>query len=112
MELLKMFNIGFRFLLEIAILVIFGYWGFKTGAGTFAKILLGIGGPFLFAMVWGMALAPKSSMRLDDPWLFLLELVIFALAGWALHSTGKVRLAITFGAIYIINKILMIIWRQ
>ena len=112
MELLKMLNIGLRFLLELGILVIFGYWGFKTGGGTFAKILLGIGAPILFAVVWGTLLAPKSSMRLGEPWLFLLELVIFALVSWALYSTGKVSLAMTFGVIYILNKMLMIVWRQ
>lgn len=112
MELLKMINIGIRFLLEIGILGIFGYWGFKTGGGTFPRILLGIGAPILFAVVWGTLLAPKSSLRLDEPWLFMLELVIFALAGWALYSTGKAHLTIAFGAVYILNKILMIVWRQ
>ena len=112
MELLKLINIGLRFLLELCILAIFGFWGFKTGTGTFVKILFGIGSPILFAVVWGTFLAPKSSMRLDEPWLFMLELAIFGLAGWALHSTGRVNLTITFGVIYILNKILMVIWRQ
>jgi hypothetical protein len=112
MEPLKLINIGLRFLLELCILVTFGYWGFRTGTGTFSKILLGIGAPILFAGVWGTFLAPKSTMRLNEPWLVLLELVIFALTGWALYSTGKTNLAITFGVIYILNKILMIIWRQ
>ncbi len=112
MELLKMINIGLRFLLELCILVIFGYWGFKTGGGTFTRILLGIGAPMLFAVVWGSFLAPKSSMRLNEPWLFLLELVIFALTCWALYSTGKINLAAAFGAVYLLNKILIVIWRQ
>lgn len=112
MEILKLINIGLRFLLELCILAIFGYWGFKTGGNTFMKFLLGIGTPILFAVVWGTFLAPKSSMRLHEPWLFLLELVIFALTCWALYSTGKVNLTVTFGVIYILNKILMLIWRQ
>jgi hypothetical protein len=112
MELLKLINIGLRFLLELCILVTFGIWGFKTGTTTLPKILLGISSPILFAGVWATLLAPKSSLRLNEPWLFLLELVIFALTGWALYSKGKTNLAITFGVIYILNKILMIIWRQ
>ena len=112
MELLKLINIGLRFLLELCILVIFGYWGFKTGTGIFIKILFGIGSPILFAVVWGTFLAPKSSMRLSEPWLFLLELVLFALAAWALYSTGKANLTAAFSVIYVLNKILMIIWRQ
>jgi len=112
MELLKMINIGLRFLLELGILVILGYWGFRTGEKTLTRILLGIGAPILFAVAWGTFLAPKSSMKLDEPWLFLLEIAIFGLAGWALYNTGKVILAIPFGIIYLFNKILMIIWRQ
>ena len=112
MELLKLINIGLRFLLELCILVIFGYWGFKTDTGTITKILLGIGSPILFAMVWGTFLAPKSPMRLDEPWLLLLELIIFALTCWALYSIGNVNLTTIFGFVYILNKILMLIWRQ
>jgi hypothetical protein len=112
MEGVKFINLGIRFLLELCILVIFGYWGFKTGGQTLTKILLGIGSPLMFAIVWGSFLAPKSSLRLHEPWLFLLEIVLFGLAAWALYSTGKVSLTIAFGAVYIANKILMMIWRQ
>jgi hypothetical protein len=45
----------------------------------------------------------------NPPWLFLLELVIFAQTCWALYSTVKTNLAIAFGVIYMLNKILMVI---
>ena len=112
MELIKMINIGIRFLLELCILAIFGYWGFKTGNNAFVKFLLGLGTPILFAVIWGAFLAPKSSLRLSEPWLFLLEVIIFGLTCWTLYSTGKLDLTIVFGGIYILNKILMVIWRQ
>jgi hypothetical protein len=112
MEMFKILNLLVRFLLELCILVIFGYWGFKTGTGMFTKTLLGIGNPILFAVVWGTFLAPKSPMRLDEPWLFLLELALFSLTCWAMYSTSKVNLTAIFGFVYIINKILMLIWRQ
>ncbi len=112
METIKLLNLGIRFLLELCILVIFGYSGFKTGSSTLIKFLLGLGSPILFAVVWGTFLAPKSSMRIGEPWLFLLELVLFALTIWALYSTGKVNLTAAISVIYVLNKILMIIWRQ
>ena len=108
----KMINLLVRFLLELCILAIFGYWGFKTGDNAFMKFLLGLGAPILFAVVWGTFLAPKSPRRLQEPWLFLLELVVFGLTCWALYSTGKVDLTVAFGGVYILNKILMVIWRQ
>lgn len=112
MDAIRFANLGLRFLLELCMLVIFGYWGFKTGAPTWMKVLLGIGSPLLFAVIWGTLLAPKSALRLHEPWLFLLELGLFVLATLALYATGELPLAITFGAVYIINKLLMIIWRQ
>ncbi len=112
MQMFKMLNLLVRFLLELCILVIFGHWGFQTGGNRLMKFLLGLGAPILFAVVWGTFLAPKSARRLDEPWLSLLEFVIFALTCWALYSTGKVDLTVAFGGIYILNKILMVIWRQ
>lgn len=112
MEAIKFINVGIRFLLELCILAIFGYWGFKTGSQTLTRILLGVGSPILFAIIWGTFLAPKSTMRLHEPWLFLLEITLFGLAAWALYNTGKISLIIAFSTVYILNKILMIIWRQ
>ncbi len=112
MNLIQSVNLAIRFLLELCILVIFGYWGFKTGQTGLTKVLLGIGSPILFAIVWGVLLAPKSAMRLHEPWLFLLEITVFVLAAWALARSGRLNLAVAFGAIYLLNKILMLIWRQ
>ena len=112
MEAIKGLNLGIRFLLELCILVILGHWGFKTGGQTITKILLGIGSPILFAVVWGTFLAPKSSLRLHEPWLFFAEILIFGLATLALYKTSGLPLTIPFGTIYFLNKILMIVWRQ
>ena len=112
MEAIKGLNLGIRFLLELCILIILGYWGFTTGGQTITKILLGIGSPVLFVVVWGTFLAPKSSMRLLEPWLFLAEILIFGLATLTLYKTSGLPLIILFGTIYILNKILMIVWRQ
>jgi hypothetical protein len=112
MEAIKTLNLLIRFLLELCILLIFGYWGFKTGNQGVSKALLGIGVPLASAIIWGAFLAPKAAWRLSQPWLTLLEVTIFGLTTWALHSTGKTSLAVTFGSIYLINKILMLIWRQ
>lgn len=112
MEIIKMFNLSVRFLLELCILVIFGYWGFRTQGSGLIKALLGIGSILTFAVVWGVFLAPKSSMRLQGLWALSLEILIFGLTVWALYSTGKRSLAMIFGTIYLLNKILMVIWRQ
>jgi hypothetical protein len=112
MEIFKLLNLSVRFLLELCILVIIGYWGFHTQGSGLIKALLGIGSALTFAVVWGMFLAPKSSMRLQGLWALSLEVLILGLTTWALYSTGKRSLAMIFGTSYLLNKILMIIWRQ
>lgn len=112
MELIKSVNVGIRFLLELCFLVIFGYWGFRMGENSLMKILLGLGSFVLVSAVWGAFLAPKSHMRLHGPWLLLLEIAIFGLAVWTLYHTGSVPSATAFGVVYLLNKILMMIWRQ
>ncbi len=42
MEGIKLINIGIRFLLELSILAILGYWGFRTGGQTLTKVLLAV----------------------------------------------------------------------
>lgn len=79
MEAIKTFNLLIRFLLELCILLIFGYWGFKTGSQGLSKVLFGVGVPVVAAVIWGTFLAPKAAWRLSQPWLLLLELIIFGL---------------------------------
>lgn len=112
MALLKLTNVGVRFLLELCLLLVFGYWGFRSGQNGLTKALLGVGAPLLTAVVWGTLLAPKAATRLHEPWLLLAELVLFGLAVWALLGNGRTTLGIAFGLIYVVNKILMLVWKQ
>jgi hypothetical protein len=112
MDVLKMLNLALRFGMELWMLGIFGYWGFKTGSSTGMRWLLGIGAPLLAAVIWGIWMAPKASMRLQGGWFWLVELVLFGLAGWALYSTGAKNLTLWFGLAYVINRILMVVWKQ
>ncbi len=112
MEIAKVTNLLLRFLLELCILAAVGFWGVKAGSQTAIKIGLGVGTPLLFALVWGIFMAPASSSRLQEPWLLIAELIIFGLAIVALYQAGQPTLAGVFGLVYLINKVFMVIWRQ
>ncbi len=112
MDAFKYLNLVIRFLLELCLLAIFGFWGL-TGAGSFlSRLVIGVGSLALVALTWGLLIAPKASRRLPDPWRSLLELVIFGLAAFALAWRGQVVLAGVFAAVYLANKLLVIFWRQ
>lgn len=95
---MRMLSLALRFLLELALLLALGVWGFTVGGGTPTKVVLGIGAPLVAAIVWGMFIAPKARRRLDDPARFTLELTLWMAGGLALLAAGHPGWALIFGA--------------
>ncbi|MFD0698863.1 YrdB family protein [Paenibacillus sp. GCM10027628] len=112
MIIMKMANLGLRFVLELCMLAALGYWGFHVGKGMIVKSALGIGAPLIAAVLWGMFVAPKASIAIAEPYRLLIELVIFASATAALYVSGRQSLAVTFALVYLINRALIFIWNQ
>jgi hypothetical protein len=112
MDALKGLNLAVRFLLELCVLATVGYWGFKTNSGWLPKILLGIGAPLIIAIIWGMFGAPKAANHLTGFSLLALELIVFGSGVAALWATKNYSLAWGFAAIVIVNRVLMLVWKQ
>lgn len=96
-----------RFLLELGLLAALSYWGFQAGDGVLVKVLLGLGAPLLAAVVWGMFLSPKASVRLPPAVLVVLELVLFAIAAAALAVAGHPALAVALAVAAIGQRIVL-----
>jgi Protein of unknown function (DUF2568) len=110
--ILKSINLALAFLLELALLAAFGYWGFQTGSSTLVKVLLGIGIPLLAAVIWGIFMAPNSARHLQGGAYLVLKALLFGLAVVALMTAGRTTLGVVFAAVVVINTILLYIWRQ
>jgi hypothetical protein len=95
------------FLVELAALAAFGYWGFHIDTGTILKFVLGIGTPLLVAIFWGTFVAPKASISVSEPVRLLLQLTVFTFAAIALYSSEQHKLAITFAIVALIDPILV-----
>lgn len=108
---IKYFNLLLAFLLELCLLVIFGYWGTIVIDSITLKVTLAIGLPLSIALVWGKFLAPASRTRFKEPALSVTKVVIFSLATLALYLTELHQLSIPFGIISIFNLILLYIYR-
>jgi hypothetical protein len=104
---IKSINLGLAFLLELCLLVIFGYWGVFIAPSLTLKVILGGSLPLVLTGVWGKFLAPASSTRLKEPGLSLTKVVIFSLAALCLYSTELSVLAIVFWVIAMGNLILL-----
>jgi hypothetical protein len=110
--LIKGANLALRFLLELCAVGALGYWGFKTGGGAVAKIILGIGAPLLAAVVWGTFLSPRAAFALPGALVLLLQALVFASGVAGLAATGYSELALVFGVIVVVNAVLMYVWGQ
>ena len=73
-------GIVLRFLLEVCALVIFAYWGFQSSQGIIMKLVLGIGSPFIIAIIWGVFGSPGAPIPVKGFQRILLEILIFGLA--------------------------------
>ena len=112
MSVVKFANEALRFLLELAALVAFGYWGFKSGAGNLMKWVLAIGIPLLAAVIWGTFGSPRAAVKLSRPLHLVFEVMFFGLAVASLYTARKPGLALAFGLIFAINEAMLYIWRQ
>ena len=111
-ETLKGINTTLSFLLELAMLIALGYWGFYGDKSDLAKWMLGIGLPLLAVVVWGLLFAPRAVYRLKSISGNFLSLLLFLLAAAALFYTKHPVLAIVFAITAIVNRVLILIWRQ
>jgi hypothetical protein len=109
-------NLGFRFLLELAALGAFGYWGWQARE-DWLRVVLAIGAPAVAAMVWGtfrvrdsvrhVPVAVPGGVRL------VVELLYFGLAVAALAGAGATGAAWVLGAAVAVHYALSYdyVWR-
>lgn len=107
-----MANLALSFLLELAMVVAFGVWGYHVGGTTLLKWVLGLGLPLITMVLWGMFMAPKATNRVGWPWLPLIAGTLFLLAALALYVAGYKTHGIVVAVFAVINTCLVLVWRQ
>jgi len=112
MNALKIANLALAFLLELCALAAFAWWGYQVGQGTPTKIALAAGVPLVVAVFWGLFVAPRAPFRTTPAVKFALALAVFALAAVALYVTGLQTFALIFVIAALLNRALILIWRQ
>jgi hypothetical protein len=105
-------NLALSFLLELAVLVAVGVWGFTVGGGLPGELVLGLGAPVLFAVLWGICAAPKSTRALHGPLRAGFELTWFGSGVAALAASGRPVWAVVLGVLCVANQALAFRWHQ
>lgn len=95
------------FLIELAALASFGYWGFHINRGWVVRFVLGIGAPLVIALFWGLFVAPKATYPVPIPVRHLLQIAVFSLASIALYASGQKTKAFVFFVIALIVVLLV-----
>lgn len=85
------------FVLEVAMLAGFLYWGFQQAAPW--NMVLGLGIPAAVVVLWAAFLAPRSARRLPDATVGWVSLVLFLAAAAALAGAGLAGLAIAMALV-------------
>jgi hypothetical protein len=112
LAIVQAINLGLRFLLELAALAAFGYWGFQSGINPALRWLLGLGLPLIVALLWGLLAAPAAPFRLTGLWYYLFQALVFGGAVLALWASGRTMLALSFGVVVTVNILLLAYWDQ
>jgi hypothetical protein len=105
-------NLGLRFILELCALAALGYWGYRTGGTTLAKLGLAAGAVIGTAVIWGTFVAPNASVAVPGPVHVLLQVLVFGAAAAALYTLHRPTMASVFAVTVVANAALMAPWGQ
>jgi hypothetical protein len=108
-------NMVLMFVLELGVLASTAFWGFSLSSNWAIKLLAGIGTPALFIAAWalfGAGGGANATFPLTGLARVALEIIWFGGGALALYAAGQTRLAVVFAALFIVNAVLRIIWKQ
>ncbi|MFG2374526.1 YrdB family protein [Streptomyces sp. NPDC048504] len=108
----KAVNLGVLFAIEVGGLVAVGYWGFTRDLATPLTWLLGVGGPVVLAVLWGLCASPKAKYKVRGAGRVGFEVVWFGAGVAALVLAGAYDWALVFALVCVVSKTLAVIWRQ
>lgn len=100
------FNLAFRFLLELAGLAAFAYWGWQTGEG-WLRWLLALGAPLLAAAIWGVFRLPndpgRAPVAVSGRVRLAIEAAFFGLAILGLFQVGAQAAGLVLAAAVLLH---------
>jgi hypothetical protein len=100
-------NLTLRFILELGGVAALGYWGSQAVDGPGA-IVLAIGASLALIIVWSVVVARNADNALTQPQRDLIGTGLLLVAAGALFAAGQPAAAVVFGAVVVVNWILLV----
>lgn len=99
-------NLTVRFLLEIVMLIVLGYWGWHL-SGDWVKYMAAAGLPIIAAVLWGVFRIPNdpkpAPIAVPGIVRLLLEWGLFGWAAWAMYDLGNTKFALIMALVVILH---------
>lgn len=108
-------NLGISFILELAILYVYGIFGYRLAPESSPgalKVIAGTLAAAAIAILWGIFFAPKAIRRLRMPWLLIGKILVMGAGVLMLFNLHYSGLAIGVLLVVIINFGLSLWWGQ
>lgn len=105
-EIWRWSNLGLAFLMELAGLAIFAWWGWNVAGSTALRLVLALGLPVMAAVLWGLFAAPTANYG-SPVVTAVVKIAFFGLAGLALWTRDHEILATTFVLVVAANLLII-----
>ncbi len=105
-EIWRWSNLILAFLMELAGLAIYSWWGWEAGSSTALRLVLAVGLPVVAAVLWGLFAAPTSKHG-GPIFTAAFKLTCFALAALAVWGLGHPVLAGVFVVVVTVNILII-----
>jgi len=100
-------NLGVAFLLELAVLFAVGHWGLSLSAGLPARLLAGLGGVALMAVLWGVFAAPRAAVPLHGMAGAAFRVGWFGIGALAFLAAGVPVAGAALAVLYLVNALML-----
>ena len=105
-------NLVLRLVVELIGVGAFAYWGSQAPTVPIGRIALAIGAPLALIVAWVIVVAPNASNLLTQPQRDAIGTVLLVLAALALAAAGQRTVAVIFGAVVVLNWVLLLVLGQ
>ena len=98
-------NLAVRLIVELLGVVFVGYWGLNASDDTATGLVLGIGAVVVFAVVWGLFLAPTANRGLSKGQKDVIGTIVLLVAAGALALAGQPLIAVVYAIVVLVNAV-------